>query len=105
MEEKITGVHHSLGLIGMSLKIFLLCFQGIDSDIEEVTRPTDNLDDMLAESMADNARLTAELVPVIGDFPPIPEEASDDLRLEEEADALAAAANEGKPDKDKLSTE
>ena len=71
------------------INIFLS--QGIDSDIEEVTRPTDNLDALLAESM-DNDTNGEGMLPIVSeDIATIPEEASEELRLEEEADALEAA--------------
>ncbi|XP_031782086.1 proton channel OtopLc isoform X1 [Nasonia vitripennis] len=85
--------------------------QGIDSDIEEVPRRNDNLDAMMAESLDDNG---TDLLPMVAeDIPTIPEEASEELRLEEEADALEAAlasANEAsgmkkEKDKDKITTD
>ncbi|KAL7304997.1 hypothetical protein TKK_0002787 [Trichogramma kaykai] len=66
--------------------------QGIDSDIEEVTRPTENLDELLAESMDND---NDAMLPVVSeDIATIPEEASEELRLEEEQDALEAARRE-----------
>ncbi|XP_066592467.1 proton channel OtopLc-like [Prorops nasuta] len=62
--------------------------QGIDSDIEEVTRPGDaNSDQMLDNQMEENGN---ELPP-IEDITTIPEEASEELREEEEAAAMEAA--------------
>ncbi|XP_058804404.1 proton channel OtopLc-like [Phymastichus coffea] len=63
--------------------------QGIDSDIEEVVKPSDNLDGLISDLLDDSG---ADL-PLADetDIPTIPEEASEELRLEEEADALEAA--------------
>jgi hypothetical protein len=86
-----------------------MSFQGIDSDIEEVSRPTDNLVALIAESLEENGN---DMLPMVAeDIPTIPEEASEELRLEEEADALEAAlasANEAsgmKREKDKITIE
>ncbi|XP_046141571.1 proton channel OtopLc-like isoform X3 [Osmia bicornis bicornis] len=62
--------------------------QGIDSDIEEVTRPGDtNSDPMMENHLEENG---TELPP-IEDITTIPEEASEELREEEEAAAMEAA--------------
>lgn len=68
----------------------MLDFQGIDSDIEEVTRPTENLDNLIGDHLDESG---ADDVPAIvaEDISTIPEEASEELRLEEEAEALEAA--------------
>lgn len=71
--------------------------QGIDSDIEEIVKPTDNLNGLISDLLDDSVDfpLADET-----DIPTIPEEASEELRLEEEADALEAAlAGTGKKDK------
>ncbi|XP_053999643.1 proton channel OtopLc-like isoform X3 [Hylaeus anthracinus] len=63
--------------------------QGIDSDIEEVTRPGDNNSDpMMGNHLEENGN---ELPPPIEDITTIPEEASEELREEEEAAAMEAA--------------
>ncbi|XP_076175749.1 proton channel OtopLc isoform X4 [Ptiloglossa arizonensis] len=63
--------------------------QGIDSDIEEVTRPGDNNSDPMMENhLEENGN---ELPPPIEDITTIPEEASEELREEEEAAAMEAA--------------
>lgn len=75
--------------------------QGIDSDIEEVTRPGDNNSDpMLENHLEENGN---ELLPPIEDITTIPEEASEELREEEEAAALEAALRT--PDGGTISTE
>lgn len=74
--------------------------QGIDSDIEEVTRPGDtNSDPMLENHLEDNGND----LPPIEDITTIPEEASEELREEEEAAALEAALRT--PDGGTVSTE
>lgn len=74
--------------------------QGIDSDIEEVTRPGDNNSDPILENhLEDNAND----FPPIEDITTIPEEASEELREEEEAAALEAALRT--PDGGTVSTE
>ncbi|XP_012232099.1 proton channel OtopLc isoform X2 [Linepithema humile] len=74
--------------------------QGIDSDIEEVTRPGDNNSDpMLENHLEDNGND----FPPIEDITTIPEEASEELREEEEAAALEAALRT--PDGGTVSTE
>ncbi|XP_076620328.1 proton channel OtopLc isoform X1 [Colletes latitarsis] len=63
--------------------------QGIDSDIEEVTRLGDNNSDPMMENhLEENGN---ELPPPIEDITTIPEEASEELREEEEAAAMEAA--------------
>ncbi|KAG7198379.1 hypothetical protein KM043_005770 [Ampulex compressa] len=62
--------------------------QGIDSDIEEVARPGENsLDQMMENQLEDKG---SELPP-LEDITTIPEEASEELREEEEAAAMEAA--------------
>ncbi|KAK2584605.1 hypothetical protein KPH14_006962 [Odynerus spinipes] len=61
--------------------------QGIDSDIEEVARPGDNCDSLLENQLDENG---CDL-PLLEDITTIPEEASEELREEEEAAALEAA--------------
>ncbi|XP_078049814.1 uncharacterized protein LOC144476581 [Augochlora pura] len=62
--------------------------QGIDSDIEEVTRPGDNNSDPMMDNLEENGN---DLPPPIEDITTIPEEASEELREEEEAAAMEAA--------------
>ncbi|KAF7403254.1 hypothetical protein HZH68_006048 [Vespula germanica] len=62
--------------------------QGIDSDIEEVARPGDNCDSLLENQLDENG---CDL-PLLEDITTIPEEASEELREEEEAAALEAAS-------------
>ncbi|EZA50595.1 hypothetical protein DMN91_004379 [Ooceraea biroi] len=62
--------------------------QGIDSDIEEVTRPGDNNSDPMLENHLEE---NGNDFPPIEDITTIPEEASEELREEEEAAALEAA--------------
>ncbi|KAI4496189.1 hypothetical protein M0802_008056 [Mischocyttarus mexicanus] len=62
--------------------------QGIDSDIEEVARPGDNCDSLLENQLDENG---CDL-PLLEDITTIPEEASEELREEEEAAALDAAS-------------
>lgn len=61
--------------------------QGIDSDIEELTRPGDNSDPMMDNHLEE----TENQLPLIEDITTIPEEASEELREEEEAAAMEAA--------------
>ncbi|KAL0134394.1 hypothetical protein PUN28_001287 [Cardiocondyla obscurior] len=74
--------------------------QGIDSDIEEVTRPGDNNSDPMLENHLEE---NGNDLPPIEDITTIPEEASEELREEEEAAALEAALRT--PDGGTLSTE
>ncbi|CAK9825903.1 Proton channel OtopLc [Anthophora retusa] len=62
--------------------------QGIDSDIEEVTRPGDNNSDPMMENHLEE---NGNELPPIEDITTIPEEASEELREEEEAAAMEAA--------------
>ncbi|TGZ48292.1 Otopetrin-2 [Temnothorax longispinosus] len=73
--------------------------QGIDSDIEEVTRPGDNNSDPMLENHLEE---NGNDLPPIEDITTIPEEASEELREEEEAAALAALRT---PDGGTISTE
>lgn len=63
-------------------------WQGIDSDIEEVTRPGDTNSDPMMENHLDE---NGTELPPIEDITTIPEEASEELREEEEAAAMEAA--------------
>ncbi|XP_014601563.1 PREDICTED: uncharacterized protein LOC106785521 isoform X2 [Polistes canadensis] len=63
--------------------------QGIDSDIEEVARPGDNCDSLLENQLDENG---CDL-PLLEDITTIPEEASEELREEEEAAAALDAAS------------
>ncbi|XP_050447047.1 proton channel OtopLc-like isoform X2 [Cataglyphis hispanica] len=74
--------------------------QGIDSDIEEVTRPGDNNSDPMLENHLEE---NGNDLPPIEDITTIPEEASEELREEEEAAALEAALRT--PDGGAISTE
>lgn len=74
--------------------------QGIDSDIEEVTRPGDNNSDPMLENHLEE---NGNDLPPIEDITTIPEEASEELREEEEAAALEAALRT--PDGGTISTE
>ncbi|XP_071563799.1 proton channel OtopLc isoform X2 [Temnothorax nylanderi] len=74
--------------------------QGIDSDIEEVTRPGDNNSDPMLENHLEE---NGNDLPPIEDITTIPEEASEELREEEEAAALEAALR--MPDGGTISTE
>lgn len=74
--------------------------QGIDSDIEEVTRPGDNNSDPMLENHLEE---NGNELPPIEDITTIPEEASEELREEEEAAALEAALRT--PDGGTISTE
>ncbi|KYN00685.1 PREDICTED: otopetrin-2-like [Cyphomyrmex costatus] len=74
--------------------------QGIDSDIEEVTRPGDNNSDPMMENHLEE---NGNDLPPIEDITTIPEEASEELREEEEAAALEAALRT--PDGGTISTE
>ncbi|XP_034946817.1 proton channel OtopLc-like isoform X2 [Chelonus insularis] len=65
--------------------------QGIDSDIEEVTRPTNHLDD---NHLEDNGNLDDGFLPLDDICTTIPEEASEELRLEEEEAAALEARRE-----------
>ncbi|XP_031839641.1 proton channel OtopLc isoform X3 [Nomia melanderi] len=65
--------------------------QGIDSDIEEVTRPGDNNSDPMMDNLEENGN---ELPLPIEDITTIPEEASEELR-EEEAMEAALRTPEG----------
>ncbi|XP_070163637.1 proton channel OtopLc isoform X2 [Polyergus mexicanus] len=74
--------------------------QGIDSDIEEVTRPGDNNSDPMLENHLEE---NGNDLPPIEDITTIPEEASEELREEEEAAALEAALRT--PDGGAISTD
>ncbi|KAH0955312.1 hypothetical protein HN011_003518 [Eciton burchellii] len=74
--------------------------QGIDSDIEEVTRLGDNNSDPMLENHLEE---NGNDLPPIEDITTIPEEASEELREEEEAAALEAALRT--PDGGTISTE
>ncbi|XP_014483520.1 PREDICTED: otopetrin-2-like isoform X1 [Dinoponera quadriceps] len=74
--------------------------QGIDSDIEEVTRPGDNNSDPMLENHLEES---GNDLPPIEDITTIPEEASEELREEEEAAALEAGLRT--PDGGTISTE
>ncbi|XP_072745574.1 proton channel OtopLc isoform X1 [Anoplolepis gracilipes] len=74
--------------------------QGIDSDIEEVTRPGDNNSDPMLENHLEE---NGNDLPPIEDITTIPEEASEELREEEEAAALEAALRT--PDGGAINTE
>lgn len=73
--------------------------QGIDSDIEEVTRPGDNNSDPMLENHLEE---NGNDLPPIEDITTIPEEASEELREEEEATLEAALRT---PDGGTISTE
>ncbi|XP_018307718.1 otopetrin-2 isoform X4 [Mycetomoellerius zeteki] len=74
--------------------------QGIDSDIEEMSRPGDNNSDPMLENHLEE---NGNDLPPIEDITTIPEEASEELREEEEAAALEAALRT--PDGGTISTE
>lgn len=92
----------NLHKISISITITYISWflQGIDSDIEEVTRPGDNNSDPMLENHLEE---NGNDLPPIEDITTIPEEASEELREEEEAAALEAALRT--PDGGTISTE
>ncbi|XP_015125000.1 proton channel OtopLc [Diachasma alloeum] len=73
--------------------------QGIDSDIEEVARPADSSDPLAENNLEDNEVDMDENFPPLDDVcGTIPEEASEELREEEEAEAAALEAARDSPD-------